>query len=207
MRVPALVIGLTAAASGLAHADGFFYQQSYGVSSARGDDQGVIDESLQLRIALGWRWGALQLGPTFYGHIAVYRDNAYFGMIGGDPEPGDSDMEAAGIDARYNQTLHRNVSVYMRGGPRYGHGTAGVLDGALGPGFGVGTGVAITGKVRALGFLFAPLFFSKKGPMITATVFIDHNIEWYRMSGGTNAMDISLPMVGSSIGFGAGSFF
>jgi transcriptional regulator GlxA family with amidase domain len=43
--------------------------------------------------------------------------------------------------------------------------------------------------------------------MITASFFIDHNAEWYSMSGGTAAMDVSLPIVGTSIGFGAGSFF
>jgi hypothetical protein len=70
---------------------------------------------------------------------------------------------------------------------------------------GAGTGVAITGRVRALGFAFAPLFFSKKGPLVNATLFIDHNIELLSMSG--NGMDVTLPIVGTSIGFGAGSFF
>lgn len=207
MRLPILAFAtLAVTASESARADGFFYQQSYGVSSARGDDAGVIGESLQLRIGLGWRWGALQVGPTFYGHMALFRDNDFYG-IGGDPKPGDSDIEVAGLDARWNARLVDHVSIYLRGGPRYANGTAGVLDGAHGWGFGAGTGVALTGKVRALGFLFLPMFWSKKGPMITASAFIDHNVEWYRMNGGTNQMDVSLPIVGTSIGFGAGSFF
>jgi hypothetical protein len=209
MRLAGFVCAATATATagGLARADGFYYQQSYGISSARGDDAGVLGESLQLRIGLGWRWGALQVGPTFYGHLAWYRDDAYFNFLGGVPEMGDSDIEVIGADVRYNERLHRNVSVFMRGGPRYARGTAGVLDGATGSGVGAGTGVAITGKVRALGFLLVPMFFSKKGPLITATLFLDHNVEWYGMSGGRNAMDVSLPIVGTSIGFGAGSFF
>jgi hypothetical protein len=209
MRWQALAITVTAVAtaSGNAQADGFFYQQSYGISSARGEDAGVLGESLQLRIGLGWRWGALQVGPTFYGHMAGRRDGSYFGLIGGDPEQGDSDVEVVGGDVRYNATLYRNVSAYVRGGPRWSHGTAGVLDGASGWGIGAGTGVAMTGKVRALGFVFLPLFWSNKGPMITASLFIDHNVEWTRMSGGTNSMDVTLPIVGTSIGFGAGSFF
>lgn len=206
--VTALTLAAAVTASAPARADGFFYQQSYGISSARGDDSGVIGESLQLRIGLGWRWGALQVGPTFYGHIAGRRDDsAYFGLVGGGPEEGDSDMEVVGGDVRWNEQLYRNVSVYMRGGPRWAHGTGGVLDGASGWGLGAGTGVAMTGKVRALGFLFLPLFWSNKGPKITASLFIDHNVEWYRLRGGTNSMDVSLPMVGTSIGFGAGSFF
>ena len=76
---------------------------------------------------------------------------------------------------------------------------------ARGGGIGFGTGVALTGKVRALGFLFAPLLFAKKGPMITATLFFDMNVEWYQM--GRDGMRVDLPIVGSSIGFGAGSFF
>lgn len=212
MRLTPLVIaaafgGLPGSTSGTARADGFYYQQSYGVSSARGDDAHVLGESLQLRIGFGWRWGALQVGPTFYGHLAVIRDHATLGILGGDPQPGDSDIEVVGADVRYNARLHRNVSIYMRGGPRYAHGTAGVLDGAVGPGVGAGTGVAMTGKVRALGFLFLPLFWSNKGPMITATLFLDHNVEYYRMGSDTSAMDASLPIVGTSIGFGAGSFF
>jgi hypothetical protein len=199
----ALLVAALVTAGGSARADGFYYQQSYGISSARGKDAGVLGESLQLRIGLGWRFGALQVGPTFYGHLAVQRDGAYLGLLGGDPERGDSDLEVIGADARYNARFHRNISVYMRGGPRYARGTAGVLDDATGPGLGAGTGVAITGKVRALGFLFLPMFWSKRGPMITATLFIDHNVEWYRMRGDT----ISLPIVGTSIGFGAGSFF
>lgn len=195
-----------ASASGTARADGFFYQQSYGISSARGQDAGVLGESLQLRIGLGWRWKALQFGPTFYGHMAGRRDDAILGIAGGVPEQGDSDVEVVGFDARYNAALYRNISVYVRGGPRWAHGTAGVLDGASGWGAGAGTGVAMTGRVRALGFLFLPLFWSKKGPMITASVFLDHNVELQRMRR-DDGMDVTLPIVGTSIGFGAGSFF
>ncbi len=207
MRRAAITIAAFATAGDAARADGFFYQQSYGVSSARGDDAGVIGESLALRIALGWRWGAFQLGPTFSGHLAWYRDDALFDFVGGVPEEGDSDLEVAGIDARYNGRLFRTISIYVRGGPRWANGTEGVLDGASGFGVGAGTGVAITGKVRALGFVFVPLFFSNKGPMVTATLFVDNNVDWYRLRGGTSSMDVSLPIVSTSIGFGAGSFF
>lgn len=206
MRLAAVPL-LAAASVTAAHADGFYYQQSYGISSARGDDAGVIGESLALRIALGWRWGTFQLGPTFAGHLAWYRDDALFDFVGGVPEQGDSDMEVVGIDGRYNARVFRNVSIYVRGGPRWANGTEGVLDGASGFGVGAATGVALTGKVRALGFVFVPMFFAKKGPLINATLFIDQNVEWYRLRGGPSSMDVSLPMVGTSIGFGAGSFF
>jgi hypothetical protein len=196
---------LVTVATGAAHADGFFYQQSYGVSSARGDGSPYLGESLQLRIALGWRIGHVQFGPMLSNHLAWYRDNAYYDFIGGDPQMGDSDLQTTGLDGKYNAPILPWLSAYIRGGPRYGRGF-GALDGYQGMGFGAGTGIALTGKVRALGFLAVPLFFSKRGPKITATLFMDYNVEWYRMSA-DGMPDLSMPLVGASVGFGAGSFF
>lgn len=195
-----------AVAAGPVHADGFYYQQSYGISSARGDAEPMLGESLQLRIAFGWRIGELQVGPWFSGHLAGQREGGYFrNLVGGEPVEGDSDLETIGVDAKYNARLKDHFSIYVRGGPRHAN-LLGALEGYSGYGFGVGTGAAITGRVRALGFLFAPLFFSKKGPMITATLFIDQNVEWYRLRG-PNMSSMSMPLIGTSIGFGAGSHF
>ncbi len=203
MRLAALA--LVTLASGAAQADGFYYQQSYGVSSARGDASPYLGESLQLRLALGWRIGNVQVGPWLSNHLAWYRENAYYDLIGGDPEMGDSDVQTTGLDGKYNAPITSNLSAYVRGGPRYARGF-GALDGYQGMGVGAGTGIAITGRVRALGFLAVPLFFSKRGPKITATLFVDYNVEWYRMSA-DGMRDVSMPLVGASIGFGAGSFF
>ena len=165
----------------------------------------MLGESLRLQIALGWRFDALTVGPVFTGHIAAQRDDAYFyGIVGGDPIEGDSDVEVFGLDARYHARLHDNIVMYVRGGPRYANGI-GALDGYRGFGAGVGTGVQVTGRVRALGFLFAPLFFMNKGPMITASVFADQNVDYYQLDGmGT---ELSMPVVGTSIGLAAGSHF
>jgi hypothetical protein len=203
-----LPFALLACAAGTARGDGFFYQQSYGISSARGQAAPMIGESLQLRIALGWRFGPLQVGPWIGSHVAGERgDNALFwGTVGGDPVMGDTDMDTYGVDARYNARIHDHLSAYVRGGPRYARGTGGVLDGYRGFGLGAGTGVALTGKVRALGFVAVPLFFMKKGPMVNATLFIDYNVEWHRLHG-PGMSELSMPLLGTSIGFGAGSFF
>ena len=202
MRLAALVVLV---ASTTAHADGFYYSQSYGISSARGDGASMLGESLQLRIAFGWRFGALTVGPVLSGHLAVERDNAYFHILGGDPTEGDSDMESYGLDARYHARLHENVVMYVRGGPRYASGI-GALDGYRGFGVGAATGVQMTGRVRALGFLFAPFFFMKKGPMVTASVFLDESVDYYQL-GSSNMPELTMPMIGTSIGIAAGSHF
>ena len=203
MRLAAIAVVLFSAT---AHADGFYYSQSYGISSARGDGAPMLGESLQLRIAMGWRFGSFMVGPLLTGHLAGERDNAYFhGLVGGDPVAGDSDLEVFGIDARYHARLHDNLVMYVRGGPRYANGI-GALDGYSGFGIGAGTGIQITGRVRALGFLFAPLFFMNKGPMITASLFLDESVDWQHLdAGGMSAL--SMPLLGTSLGIAAGSHF
>jgi hypothetical protein len=94
-----------------ARADGFFYQQSYGVSSARGEAAPLIGESLQLRIAVGWRLGNLQVGPWVSNHLAVHRDGAFYGLVGGEPNMGDSDLRTVGLDGRYNAALTDHLSL------------------------------------------------------------------------------------------------
>jgi hypothetical protein len=202
MRLAALALVLAATP---AYADGFYYSQAYGLSSARGDGAVPLGESLQLRLLAGWRFGALTVGPWMGVNMALARDNAYFGFVGGEPPMGDSDLETYGVDARYHATLHENLVMYVRGGPRYASGL-GALDGYSGFGVGAATGVQLTGRVRALGFLFAPLFFMDKGPKITASVFLDENVDWYWLRA-SNMPPLSMPLLGTSIGIAAGSHF
>lgn len=205
MRLAASVAIVLSALAAPAHADGFFYGQSYGISSARSDGRPMLGESLQLRVQMGWRWGAWSVGPWFAGHLAAPRDNASFGVVGGDPQPGDSDFESIGADVRYNAAIRDHLSAYVRGGPRIAQGI-GALDGYRGAGLGVGPGLQLTGEVRALGFLFAPLFFAKRGPRIHACLYIDQNVDWYRLSA-DQMPALSMPIIGTSIGIGAGSYF
>jgi hypothetical protein len=202
MRLAALTLVL---ASTTAHADGFYYSQSYGVSSARGEGAPPLGESLQLRIAFGWRVDAFTFGPVLGVNMAVERDNAFFGVVGGDPEMGDSDLKTYGFDARYHGAINEHFVMYVRGGPRYASGL-GALNDYSGWGVGGGTGVQLTGRVRALGFLFAPAFFMKKGPMVTASVFLDQSVEWYQLNA-SSMPGVSMPIVGTAIGMAAGSHF
>lgn len=201
----ALTFAALAVTAGTARADGFYYGQSYGISDARADGTSMLGASLQLRVQLGWRWGAWSVGPWFAGHLAVPRDGSTFSIVGGDPRPGDSDFESIGADARYNAIIREHLSAYVRFGPRIGRGI-GALDGYSGAGFGVGTGVQLSGKVRALGFVFAPLFFMKHGPTINACLYLDQNVDYYSLSA-DRMPTLSMPLVGTSIGIGAGSYF
>jgi hypothetical protein len=203
MRLAAFALPLVLAST--ARADGFYYSQSYGISSARGDGAPSLGESLQLRIAFGWRIDAFTFGPVLGVNMAVQRDDAYFGFVGGDPTMGDSDLKTYGFDARYHGALTNNLVMYVRGGPRYASGL-GALDGYSGFGVGGGTGVQLTGRVRALGFLFVPAFFLKKGPMVTASVFLDESVEWYQLNRATMP-GLSMPLVGTAVGIAAGSHF
>ena len=202
MRLAALALAL---ATTPARADGFYYSQAYGISSARGDGAAPLGESLQLRIAFGWRFGVVGVGPLLGTELAVERDDAYFGLVGGDPTTGDSDLKIYGVDARYHATLHDNLVMYVRGGPRYASGLGALAD-YSGLGAGAGTGVQLSGRVRALGFLFAPMFFMNKGPKITASIFLDGNVDWYRLRNGEMPA-LTLPLVATSIGIAAGSHF
>jgi hypothetical protein len=202
MRLAAFALVL---ASTPAHADGFYYSQSYGISSARGEGATPLGESLQLRIAFGWRLGEFTFGPVLGVNMAVQRDDAFLGFVGGDPTMGDSDLKTYGFDARYHGAINDNLVLYVRGGPRYASGL-GALDHYDGWGIGGGTGIQLTGRVRALGFLFVPAFFMKKGPMVTASVFLDESVEWYQLHA-ANMPELSMPLVGTAIGIAAGSHF
>lgn len=208
MRLAALTLAVTLGAltafSVPARADGFFYGQSYGISSARKDGSSMLGGSLQLRVAFGWRSGPLSFGPWVGGNLAIEREGALFGLVGGDPPPGDSDLKNYGLDARYNAEIGHHLSLYVRGGPRFANGS-GALAGYRGFGVGAATGLQLTGRVRALGFLFAPLFFYKRGPYVNATVFIDQNVDFYQLDA-PGMSTLSVPLIGTSIGIGVGSY-
>ena len=189
--------------AGVAHADGFFYEQSYGVSSVRGA-MGAGD-ALRLRLGFGVRVGDVSLEPWIAGDLAFDRVGATYGILGGDPAMGRGDITGAGFDAWWTAALPHALSIYVRGGPRFGSGT-GVLASYTGAGLGAGTGIRISGKVRALGFLWAPLFWLHKGPKVVGSLFLDEGIDWYHLTAG-QAAPIDTPILSTNLGFAIGSDF
>jgi hypothetical protein len=186
-----------------ARGDGYYYEQSYGLSSARTNAMGA-GTALRLRLGFGVRVGDVSLEPWFAGDLTFDRVGDTYG-IGGDPAMGRADLTNVGFDVRYSDSIGRGLSIYVRGGPRIGGGT-GVLAHYSGPGIGAGTGIQLSGTVRLLGFLWAPLFWVKKGPKVTGALFLDEGIDYYHLTAGTDA-PIDAPIVSTNIGFAIGQDF
>lgn len=189
-------------ASATAHADGYFYEQSYGISSVRGA-MGA-GTALHIRLGFGVRVGEIALEPWMAGDLTFDRVGDTYG-VGGDPAMGRADMTGVGFDARWAAPIGHAMSIYVRGGPRIGSGT-GVLASYAGPGIGAGTGLQISGKVRALGFLWAPLFWLPKGPKVIGALFLDEGVDYYHLDAGNRA-PIDTPIVSTNLGFAIGSDF
>ena len=201
----AAIASLCALAAAPAHADGYYFEQTVGVSTGRGTAAAPLDVGLHTRLGIGLIRGGLSIEPWISSDLTFDRSGATLELFGGSPAMGHADLEGMGLDVKYAEPLSQNVGVYVRGGPRFATG-AGALDGFDGPGFGVGTGIQLVGRVRALGFLWAPLFFFKKGPYARGAIFFDEGLDYYRLSAtpmGTRAV----PVLATNIGFAIGSDF
>src|SRR5687768_3225006 len=149
------------AGAGAARADGAYVTESFGVATSSGFASGMIGTPLHLRVAIGMRLGNIAIEPWILSDLQTDRDGAILGLAGGDPRPGTADINSMGLDARYIVPVHDHVALFARGGPMVSDGT-GALAGYHGRGVGAAAGAQLSGKVRALGFLWAPLFFVKR---------------------------------------------
>lgn len=201
MRLVALAVVL---AAGTARADGYFYEQSYGVSSVRGAGAMGLGTGMRVRLGFGVLVGDVALEPWMAADLTLDRTGDTYGL-GGDPAMGHADLTGVGFDARWNAGLTEHTAIYVRGGPRIGGGT-GTLASYNGLGIGGGTGIMIRGRVRALGFLWAPLFWLRRGPKVIGALFLDEGVDWYHFSSGSNA-SVDLPIVSTNVGFAIGSDF
>lgn len=200
MRLTALAVLCAIRA---AHADGYFYEQSFGVSTAR--QVPMLNSSLRLRVGVGMRLGAWSVEPWLSGDLTYDRVGATYDLFGGDPAPGHADLTGMGVDVRYTTPLPHNLAIYIRGGPRVADGL-GALNGYSGRGLGAGTGIQLSGQVRALGFLWAPLFFVKRGPKVIGAVFLDAGVDAYHLSA-AGSPTLDTPIVSTNLGFAIGSDF
>jgi hypothetical protein len=200
-------IGALIGAAGVqrARADGAYVAESFGVATGRGRLARVLGSPLHLRIAIGMRLGNFALEPWILADLQTDRTGAFKGIVGGDPIDGTADLNVMGLDAKYIVPLDDRLEVFVRGGPLVADGT-GALDGMHGRGVGFAGGAQLSGRVRALGFLWSPLFFLERGPMVTGALFLDAGYDFYflRRSGG-GAIDARVGHV--SVGFAIGSAF
>jgi len=206
LRPSALVVAC-ALGSVPAHADGYYYSESVGFASARGGDASAMSASLRTRAGLGYRWGSLSIEPWIAANVAFARDGATLELFGGAPSMGHADLEGGGLDVKLSEPLGKGFLLYTRAGPRYAAAN-GALDSYSGWGFGAGTGVALVGHVRALGFLWTPLFFSSRGPHVLAALFLDQGVDVYSLTSSRSGMGtIATPVIATSLGFAVGTDF
>ncbi|MGE5183257.1 MAG: outer membrane beta-barrel protein [Acidobacteriota bacterium] len=188
-----------------ARADGYYYTESVGFSTARGRDAAPLEASLHTRAGLGYRLGALSLEPWVEADLTFDRQGSTLELFGGAPAMGRADLDDFGLDARYSEPIADGFQAYVRAGPRYAT-AAGALNGYSGFGFGTGTGVALVGRVRVLGFLFAPLFFTSTGPKALAALFVDEGVDVFALHGPA-MQTLSTPVIATSLGFAVGTDF
>ena len=191
------VAALLAASATSAAADGFYFTEGFG-GTRIGDELGEhAGGGMRLRISLGARLAARW---AVEGWVA--------GMI-----PASSYLDSStpslttyGLDLKYINPITEHVDLYLRGTISRGQLSAPVWDGYAGRGLGAGAGISAKGKVRALGFLFWPLFFTKVGPKVTAAVFLDSGYEFYRLHREGNA-SLDAQVSNLTLGFAVGSDF
>lgn len=207
MATGALIVALLA---GVARADGGFYlSEGVGVAHARGDLAAAVGRAIHTRLAIGARWRWLAIEPWIGTALQTDRDGAFRGLVGGEPAPGRADLEHYGLDLKLIAPVHatpgaERLEAYARFGASL-VGATGALDHYAGRATSVAVGVQLTGTVRALGFLWTPLFFLKRGPKITGALFLDQGWDFVRLRDGEQRLAARVAHV--SVGFALGSAF
>jgi hypothetical protein len=203
VRLCAIVTACAIASPALA--DGYYYEQTVGLSSGRGANAAPLAMSLRVRAGVGMRRGPISIEPWVSADLTLDREGSTLEVFGGAPAMDHADLSGTGVDVKYIYDLPRGVSLYVRGGPRFASGD-GALGGSEGPGLGTGTGVQLSGNVRALGFLWAPLFFVPRGPFAVGAVFLDESVDMYWLTASPRGAR-AVPIVATNVGFAIGTAF
>lgn len=194
-----------------AEADGIYFLESFGVGRAGGDLAPLVGNAMHTRIAVGARVRWLAIEPFIGTDMQTSRVGAFRGLVGGEPAEGRADLERYGVELKALAPLFRGpsgerIEAYVRGGASL-VGATGMLESYRGQAVGFATGLQLTGKVRALGFLWAPLFFMNKGPKVTGALFIDQGWDFYRLRSDDDGPTLQARVGHVSIGFAIGSSF
>lgn len=205
MRRPALLAlalgSVLLATAAPARADGTYFTLGMGPGEITDQLGQYSRESFGAKIGVGHRLGHL----AFEGYVAPAD-----GM-----GPVSVEMVRLGVDAKYILPVNEHLQVYVRGGLSKMSATlSGNNDGLdsytdyTGRGLGGGAGVQLRGKVRALGFVYWPLFFVPVGPKVNAALFIDHGVDFYRLHKDVGVDDtIDARLTQLTIGFNVGADF
>lgn len=187
-----------------ARADGTYFTMGLGPGEVSDELGGYVRDTFHGRFALGHRAGNLAIE----GYLAPESDTDVDSPYG-------YEALRLGVDARYILPVRAGVQVYVRGGlsktsatlSSNGEGRYASRD-FEGRGVDGGAGVQLRGKVRALGFLYWPLFFVPAGPKVDAAIFIDHGVEFDRLHAVTGPeRSIDARFTRLTIGFHVGGDF
>ena len=211
MRARTILLASFVAAAPARADEGVYFSQSLGVAHARGGLADTVGNAIETRLALGARLRWLAVEGWVMSNVQTDRDGGRLaGFVGGEPAEGRADLEAYGFALRAIAPLYQapggeKIEGYIRLSPGIVAGT-GMLEGYRGMGFGASGGLVLTGKVRALGFLWAPFLFMKKGPKVTGSLFLDQGFDFVRMER-DDARTIRARVGHISVGFALGSTF
>lgn len=199
-----VALSVLLAAPGAARADGTYVTIGLGPGQVSDELGGYVRETFQGRFAVGHRVGQLAIEGYLGPESASDPDTRY-----------DYEAVRLGVDARYVLPVVPGVQAYVRGGLTSVDATLSSTDGLRyaardfeGRGVTGGAGVQLRGKVRALGFLYWPLFFIPVGPKIDAALFVDHSVEFDRLHAVTGpARSIDARFTRLTIGVNVGADF
>ncbi|HEY5935518.1 MAG TPA: hypothetical protein VIU61_12800 [Kofleriaceae bacterium] len=189
-----LIVATLCASAATASADGLYVTEAFGGTKI-GDELGEhTSGGFRLRLGIGAKvaehWA---VDGWIAGAIPVELYNA-------------PTLTTYGLDLKYINSLSEHFDLHLRGTVSRGHLSGARLDDYSGRGLGAGAGISAKGKVRALGFLFWPLFFTGIGPKVTAAVFVDSGYEFYRLHRSGNR-SIDAQVTNMTLGFAVGSDF
>jgi hypothetical protein len=181
------VLAIVLTATTAAHADGVYFNQMIGAGQS---DSPLIGKTVQTRAGVGARIDSLAIEAWSASDSAPDRRDALFGMIGGVPSHL-TDLASYGVSLKTIIPIHHTEKVRFEGYTRLSAGiveASGRLEGYGGRMVSAGGGFQVTGRVRALGFVWGPLFFLKRGPFVTGALFVDYGYERMTLEHGDRSL-------------------
>jgi hypothetical protein len=167
----------------LAAADGTYFTMGFGPGDVGSELRDYTAQTFRIRAGMGHRMGNIAVEGFLAGD--VFDDYAI------------SEAGTVGLDLKYILPLSSHFQGYVRGSASRMSTTLGdggyddcfdcsspdwgYSRGYSGRGLGAGAGLQLRGKVRAIGFLYWPLFFVPAGPKVNAALYVDHGFDFYRL--------------------------
>jgi hypothetical protein len=191
-----------------AAADGFYFFEGVGGSRYRDEvARSMGDAGLHIRGGIGWRLGHIAIEGFARAEIGPLTSHATGDTAARSTTPGGSDaslggLAIVGLDLKVLQPLSTHWSAYARGGISKMMAD----DDYAGRGVGAAAGIQVAGKVRALGFLWAPLFFLNAGPKVHASLWFEASTSFHRLHANARP-SLDARIDGWTLGFAVGQDF